>query len=48
MEGMTVGDRVRVEVPAGVAEGAAAWLPKGSKEPVLFLEVSLVSIGQGK
>ena len=48
MEDMTVGDRRRVEVPAEVADGAKAWLPKGSKEPVLYLEVSLLSIGRGK
>jgi hypothetical protein len=48
IEGMTVGDRRRVEVPAGVAEGAKGWLPKGSKEPVFYLEVSLLSMSRGK
>jgi hypothetical protein len=48
VEGMTVGDRRRVEVPAEVAAGAKEWLPKGSSATVLYLEVSLVSAGRGK
>ena len=48
MQDMTVGDRVPVEVPVAVAGGAKDWLPKGSKATVLYLEVSLVSVGRGK
>lgn len=45
-EGMAVGDRVRAEVPAEVAEGARGWLPAGSRATVLYLEVGLVSTGR--
>ena len=48
MEGMTVGDRVPVEVPVEVAAGAKEWLPKGSTATVLYLHVSLASTGRGK
>jgi hypothetical protein len=47
-EGMTVGERRRVEVPVAAAAGTAAWLPKGSAATDLYVEVSLVAVGRGK
>jgi hypothetical protein len=47
-EGMTVGERRRVEVPVAAAAGAAAWLPKGSPATDLYVEVGLAAVGRGR
>lgn len=48
LDGMTVGDRRRAEVPVKAAPAAAAWLPKGSTATDLYVEVSLLSAAPRK
>jgi hypothetical protein len=48
LDGMTVGDRRRVEVPVKAAPAAAVWLPKGSTATVLYVEVGLRSVAPRK